>query len=76
LMRAEQLACDFVVLGPVRATSSHPGMTGIGWLKFSEIRETASLPIYAIGGMVPADIEIARRHGAQGITAIRALWPR
>jgi 8-oxo-dGTP diphosphatase len=51
-------------------------MTGIGWLKFSEIRETASLPIYAIGGMVPADIEIARRHGAQGITAIRALWPR
>jgi 8-oxo-dGTP diphosphatase len=76
LMRAEQLACDFAVLGPVRATSSHPGMTGIGWLKFSEIRETASLPIYAIGGMVPADIEIARRHGAQGITAIRALWPR
>ncbi len=75
LLRAERLACDFAVLGPVRATSSHPGTTGIGWLKFEELRETTPLPIYAIGGMIPADIESARRHGAQGIAAIRALWP-
>ena len=76
LLRAEQLACDFAVLGPVRATSTHPDMTGIGWTKFTTMREMVSLPIYAIGGMHPAKIEIARAHGAQGIAAITALWPR
>ncbi len=76
LLRAEHLACDFAVLGPVRATSTHPGMTGIGWTKFAAMREMVSLPIYAIGGMHPAHIEIARAHGAQGIAAITALWPR
>jgi len=34
-----------------------------------------SLPLYALGGMGPGDIEEARRPGAQGIAAIRSLWP-
>ena len=76
LLRAEELACDFAVLGPVCATSTHPEMTGIGWTKFAAMREMVSLPIYAIGGMHPSKIEIARAHGAQGIAAITALWPR
>lgn len=76
LLRAEHLACDFAVLGPVHATATHPELKGIGWTKFAAMRETTSLPIYAIGGMNPANIEVARAHGAQGIAAIRALWPR
>ena len=76
LLRAEQVGCDLAVLGPVCATSTHPEMTGIGWTKFAAMRETVSLPIYAIGGMHPAMVETARAHGAQGIAAITALWPR
>jgi 8-oxo-dGTP diphosphatase len=68
------MGCDFVVLGPVHATASHPGSPGIGWEAFSALRERASLPIYAIGGLAPRDIDEARGHGAQGIAAIRALW--
>jgi 8-oxo-dGTP diphosphatase len=75
LSRAEQLGCDFVVLGPVAATASHPGATGMGWQAFSTLRESVSLPIYAIGGMTNDDVAIARMHGGQGIAAIRALWP-
>jgi 8-oxo-dGTP diphosphatase len=74
LARAEALGCDFVVLGPVRATASHPGSPGIGWEAFSGLRERSSLPIYAIGGLGPRDIDEARGHGAQGIAGIRALW--
>ena len=37
--------------------------------------EQYGLPIHAIGGMTPDDIAEARSHGAQGIAAIRALWP-
>ena len=73
LSRAQELACDFVVLGPVRATATHPDAVGIGWEAFAQFREQVSLPIYALGGLGLDDLEIARAHGAQGIAAIRGL---
>jgi len=76
LRLADELGCDFAVLGSVATTPSHPGQAGIGWDGFARLRETASLPIYAIGGLAPDDIATARAHGAQGIAAIRSLWPR
>ena len=75
LRQAEALGCDFAVLGSVHPTLSHPGGEALGWHGFARLREGASLPIYAIGGMAAADIADARRHGAQGIAAIRGLWP-
>jgi len=74
LKTAQQLGCDFVVLGPVQATHSHPDAKPLGWAKFEQLREQVSLPIYAIGGLKPSDIVTARQHGAQGIAAIGALW--
>ena len=75
LRRAQALGCDFAVVGAVRATPSHPGALGIGWEGFAALREAVSLPIYAIGGLGPEDIAPARAHGAQGVAAIRGLWP-
>jgi 8-oxo-dGTP diphosphatase len=74
LQMAEAIGCDFVVLGPVHSTLTHAGAEGIGWTHFEHLRETVALPIYAIGGVRPSEIEIARMHGAQGIAAIRSLW--
>jgi len=74
LAHAARLGCDFVVLGPVRPTASHPGEPGIGWEAFAALRETTDLPIYAIGGLGPEDVDEARRRGAQGVAGIRALW--
>lgn len=75
LAQAEALGLDFAVLGPLRATESHPGATPMGWERFARLREAVSLPIYAIGGLRPADVATARRHGAQGVAGIRAFWP-
>jgi 8-oxo-dGTP diphosphatase len=75
LRHAERLRCDFAVLGPLRRTPTHPQAPGIGWARFAALRERVSLPLYAIGGLSPTDIDDARAHGAQGIAAIRALWP-
>lgn len=75
LQAAQRLGCDFVVLGPVQATASHPGAAPLGWEAFDALRAQVSLPIYALGGLHPDDILQARRHGAQGIAAISALWP-
>ena len=74
LRHAESLSLDFVVLGPVAATPSHPERVPLGWDGFARLRELVALPIYALGGMRHSDLSIARTHGAQGIAAIRGLW--
>jgi 8-oxo-dGTP diphosphatase len=75
LLLAQGLGCDAAVLGPVLPTASHPGAPTLGWDGFAALREHVSLPLYALGGMRPGDIDTARAHGAQGIAAIRGLWP-
>jgi 8-oxo-dGTP diphosphatase len=75
LLAAEAMGCDFAVLGTLKPTPSHPGVEGIGWDGFAAMRERVSLPMYAIGGLGLQDLDQARSHGAQGIAAIRGLWP-
>ena len=75
LRRAEEIGVDFTVLGPVAATPTHPDRAPLEWNGFSRMREQVALPIYALGGMNAGDIATARAHGAQGIAAIRGLWP-
>lgn len=75
LRRADGLGVDFAVLGPIAATPTHTDMEPMGWKRFSQLRELTGLPIYALGGLTTTDLAEARRHGAQGIAAIRGLWP-
>jgi 8-oxo-dGTP diphosphatase len=75
LAHAQAIGVDFALLGPIQATASHPDSKTLGWTRFSRLREAVALPIYALGGMQPEDIVRSRRHGAQGIAAIRGLWP-
>ena len=74
LRLAERLRCDFVVLGPLAATPTHPAAAVLGWAGFAALREQVALPIYALGGLSTVDLAMARCHGAQGIAAIRGLW--
>lgn len=71
LFYAEQLNIDFVVLGPVLPTLSHPRAVPMGWRKFAKLIRDFSLPVYALGGMRLEDLATAREHGAHGIAMIR-----
>ena len=71
-----QLEADFMLLSPVKETSSHPGVPGIGWEQFALLTEKIPVPVYALGGMKPKDVEQARLSGGQGIAAISGLWPQ
>lgn len=71
---AEALGVDFAVLGPVLPTHSHPGAALLGWAQFAVLRAEAGLPVYAIGGLGPADLGTAQTQGAQGLAMIRGLW--
>lgn len=73
LKQAARIGADFAVLGPVLPTATHPGAQTLGWAEFAALAEHATLPVYALGGLRPADIGAARRHGAQGIAAIRGF---
>jgi len=76
LRAAQHLHCVHAFLGPVMPTQSHPDATSLGWEAFRARRaEAPSLPVYALGGMDPSHIGEARAHGAQGVAAIRGLWP-
>jgi 8-oxo-dGTP diphosphatase len=74
LARAQALGADFVVLGPVAPTPTHPGAAGLGWARFAALLKDCPLPVYALGGLGPADLETAWRHGAHGISMMRAAW--
>ncbi len=72
LLRAAELKCDFVVLGNVQATATHPGRVPLGWKKFADMVDGTPLPVFAIGGLTPDDLAPAVQHGAHGIAMQRA----
>jgi 8-oxo-dGTP diphosphatase len=74
LGRAADLGVDFAVLGPVKATESHPGRPGLGWPVIGKLLEHCPLPVYALGGLGRDDLESARLAGAHGVAAIRGAW--
>jgi 8-oxo-dGTP diphosphatase len=74
IKQARLLAADIILLSPVKATSSHPGVKAMGWQKFNTLLQTSECPVYALGGMRLADKERAKHAGAQGVAAITSLW--
>ncbi|HYG55964.1 MAG TPA: Nudix family hydrolase [Burkholderiales bacterium] len=74
LGHAMAIGLDFAVLGPVKATASHPGARTLGWAEFRRIVAGASIPVYAIGGLQRSDLDAARRAGAHGLAMIRGAW--
>jgi 8-oxo-dGTP diphosphatase len=73
LTAARSLDADFVVLGHVLNTPSHPDVAGMGWDRFAALASEASLPVFAIGGQTTSNLKTARQHGAHGIAGIRQL---
>ncbi|MEP7044247.1 MAG: Nudix family hydrolase [Dokdonella sp.] len=74
LAHAERIGADFVTLGPVFPTPSHPKAPTLGWERFAELTAASGVPVYALGGLETDDIDEAQVSGAQGVAAIRALW--
>ncbi|MDH3288774.1 MAG: Nudix family hydrolase [Betaproteobacteria bacterium] len=74
LARAAAMGADFVVLGPVSATPSHPKAPGMGWDRFANLIVDYPLPVYALGGLNRSDIETAWRAGAHGVSMMRGAW--
>lgn len=69
---AANLGLDAVVAGPVLPTASHPGQS-LGWDGFAALMRDPPLPVFALGGLSPADVSRTRTLGAQGAAFQRSL---
>ena len=74
LEQAARLGLDFVVLGPVRSTASHPEAIPLGWEQFARLIERYPVPAYALGGLLARDLQTAWTCGAHGIAMQRGAW--
>lgn len=74
LDHAAQIGADFCVLSPVKHTSTHPGINGMGWDRVNELAGVSAIPVYALGGLTPQELEQACHSHACGIAMIRGIW--
>ena len=66
---------DYLVVGPVFVTASHPGHAPLGLQRLRAIAAAVDgLPVIAIGGITADRVREVRNSGAYGVAAIRALW--
>ena len=66
---------DYLVVGPVFETASHPGRPALGLAKLQKIVALAGdLPVIAIGGITAERVQDLKASGVYGVAAIRAFW--
>lgn len=68
---ASEMNVDFMVMGHVLETPSHPDVPAMGWEGFERLARQAGRPVYAIGGQNATTLRVAQQHGAHGIAYIR-----
>jgi thiamine-phosphate diphosphorylase len=64
---------DFLVLGTLFETDSHPGRPGRGTAAVRELGE-GGLPVIGIGGITPERAREVREAGAHGVAVLRGVW--
>ena len=69
--RAGDEGADYVFLGPIWKTPTHPHREGLG---VAAIERVSSVRVIAIGGMTAARVGDCANAGAYGVATISALW--
>jgi thiamine-phosphate pyrophosphorylase len=72
--RAVSRDADYLVLGTVFATASHPDRRGAGTELVARVRAATSLPLLAIGGVTPIGVSEVLEAGADGVAALSGIW--
>ena len=70
---AVQEGADFLVLGSIYPTPTHPERSPVGTRVLGEVAMLGR-PVIGIGGITPECVPELKAAGAYGVAAIRALW--
>jgi thiamine-phosphate diphosphorylase len=69
----EAVDADWLLVGTIYATGSHPDRAGAGPGLIAEVRLRTDRPIIAIGGITPANAAEVMRAGANGVAVMSAI---
>ena len=72
-LKAQESGADFLVLGTIFPTGSHPGEETAGISLVSDVCSKVTLPVLAIGGITPSNIVQVVEAGACGASVITAI---
>jgi thiamine-phosphate diphosphorylase len=70
---ARDWGADYLLVGPVYHTTTHPTASPLGLEALGAIVQLG-LPVIAIGGVTPERARALAGAGAYGVAAIRAIW--
>lgn len=71
---ATSAGADFVVLGTIWATASHPGREPAGLELVERTLAAVDVPVIVIGGATPVRAAEAVARGAHGAAVLRGVW--
>jgi 8-oxo-dGTP diphosphatase len=75
IRHAVAIGADFVTLGPVKPTASHPGTEPMAPDEFRDLVAGAPVVVYGLGGLDKSDLNEMTACCAQGIAGISYWWP-
>lgn len=65
---------DYLFVGTIFPTPSHPGVAGRGPEAVGEVAEAVRVPVLGIGGITPERVVEVTTRGAHGVAVIRGVW--
>lgn len=71
--KANQLKVDAVLISPLHPTLSHPEQAALGWQAWQQLARQSHMPVFALGGVAPADLKQVQHAGGFGVAGIRAF---
>jgi thiamine-phosphate pyrophosphorylase len=72
--RAPDGDVDYLVIGTVFATPSHPGREPGGTGLLTRVAAATGRPLIAIGGVTPDRVAAVREAGAHGVAVLSGIW--
>ena len=72
--KATQGGADYLMVGTMFATSSHPELAPAGPSLLEAVGRITRLPLVAIGGITPERVGELLARGAQGVAVLGGVW--
>lgn len=72
-VQAEKLGTDYLLTGTIFASTTHPDLPPAGLEFLRQICKNANIPVIAIGGVTPENLEDCIQAGAAGIAVLSPI---
>lgn len=73
-LAGETGGADYLLLGTIYPTESHPGVEGSGVEAIRQVGSLSDTDLIAIGGITPDRVAEVRGAGASGVAVLRGIW--